>query len=707
MSFPENFICPITQTIMVDPVMCEDGITYERSAITQWLQSHNTSPVTRQYISSNLIPNIALRNTISDYQKQNQVTSSVSNDTVSINTHITNNVNMLCTQNVFQYVSNKYNIIKLNFSNTNKKNNIIVAVVDTSGSMGENADVPGTESSGLSRLDLVKHTLNTITHSLNDNDMVCIIKFSNTASVISDFIKQTRMGKEKTLENIKMLQPEGMTNLWAGIKMGIDKINSVYTDAYNVSMIVMTDGVSNSDPPRGIVPTLQDCIKTQKLKFTINTFGYGYNIDSNLLNQIASLTNGVFGFIPDATMVGTIFINMLSSILTGCINNLEVITNSEILTPTNLGMISVNQPVHIVLKNNTEKSIKIKYDNVEQIINIDNILNNYKKEDLDQLIRLDLVKNINNVISSDSVLKNDLMNFKKELENINKALNSEYIKNIIDDIYFDDPNKGQLTKAIMKKEWFEQWGNHYLKSISLAHKLERCITFKELSPQNYISDEFKDEQKRIEQIFCDLPAPTPSNRYYNNSYTQSTNHTSTPVSMQTYYVQDGGCFDGFGKVLLYNNMTNETFYKNVNEIKKGDIVINGTNKSIVKCVIKLKVNKEILMNNINGMLITPFHPVFYNDSWNFPKDISHSEMKYIDYMYDFVLEQNHIVKINDIDVITLGHNFDFNDVVKHEYFGNKIIDDLMEHEGWEDGYILLDTYKFIRGKDMKIVRILF
>ena len=80
------------------------------------------------------------------------------------------------------------------------------------------------------------------------------------------FIKQNRMGKEKTLENIKKLQPEGMTNLWAGIKMGIEKINSVYNDAYNVSMIVMTDGVSNSDPPRGIIPTLQDFIKTQKLK---------------------------------------------------------------------------------------------------------------------------------------------------------------------------------------------------------------------------------------------------------------------------------------------------------------------------------------------------------------------------------------------------------------------------------------------------------
>ena len=62
-----NFICPITQTTMVDPVICDDGITYERDAITQWLQTHNTSPVTRQFINStHLISNIALRNTIAN-----------------------------------------------------------------------------------------------------------------------------------------------------------------------------------------------------------------------------------------------------------------------------------------------------------------------------------------------------------------------------------------------------------------------------------------------------------------------------------------------------------------------------------------------------------------------------------------------------------------------------------------------------------------
>ena len=39
---PQEFICPITRSIMDDPVICSDGYTYERSAILQLKNS--TSP---------------------------------------------------------------------------------------------------------------------------------------------------------------------------------------------------------------------------------------------------------------------------------------------------------------------------------------------------------------------------------------------------------------------------------------------------------------------------------------------------------------------------------------------------------------------------------------------------------------------------------------------------------------------------------------
>lgn len=50
---------------MQDPVLTEDGHTYERECIQDWLKYRNTSPLTNIKLSSKkLIPNIALRKLI-------------------------------------------------------------------------------------------------------------------------------------------------------------------------------------------------------------------------------------------------------------------------------------------------------------------------------------------------------------------------------------------------------------------------------------------------------------------------------------------------------------------------------------------------------------------------------------------------------------------------------------------------------------------
>ncbi|CAF1373125.1 unnamed protein product [Adineta steineri] len=57
-AFNELLECPITGERFVDPVIADDGHTYERSAIVQWLQNNSTSPMTREPISRNsLRPN--------------------------------------------------------------------------------------------------------------------------------------------------------------------------------------------------------------------------------------------------------------------------------------------------------------------------------------------------------------------------------------------------------------------------------------------------------------------------------------------------------------------------------------------------------------------------------------------------------------------------------------------------------------------------
>jgi hypothetical protein len=68
-SFSSTFICPITQDIMLDPVICSDGYTYDRTAIVAWLKHSRLSPKTQSHLASTeLKPNDSLRSNIQKFR---------------------------------------------------------------------------------------------------------------------------------------------------------------------------------------------------------------------------------------------------------------------------------------------------------------------------------------------------------------------------------------------------------------------------------------------------------------------------------------------------------------------------------------------------------------------------------------------------------------------------------------------------------------
>ena len=65
---PPEFICPITQTLMLDPVVTCDGNTYERSAILAWLDKQCTAPMTGEPLrTKEVYPNTFARIQIGSY----------------------------------------------------------------------------------------------------------------------------------------------------------------------------------------------------------------------------------------------------------------------------------------------------------------------------------------------------------------------------------------------------------------------------------------------------------------------------------------------------------------------------------------------------------------------------------------------------------------------------------------------------------------
>ncbi|KAG8920795.1 hypothetical protein FRC00_009514, partial [Tulasnella sp. 408] len=230
-----------------------------------------------------------------------------------------------------------------------------VLTIDVSGSMSAEAPAPGeNERTGLSVLDVVKHAAKTIITTMKPEDRIAIASFSGAAKVVLPLTHTTEQGKAKALKEVESLRPLNSTNLWDGLKQSMNILTGAppasnprssgsaiaslaaagSTVAAGIagaslprpqeseskhrlsSIFLLTDGLPNVEPPRGHIPMLKLYLESQpkeKTKFTINTFGFGYTLDSKLLSEIAKIGNGHFGFIADSGMVGTNFVHAVAN----------------------------------------------------------------------------------------------------------------------------------------------------------------------------------------------------------------------------------------------------------------------------------------------------------------------------------------------------------------------------------------------------------
>jgi len=70
---PEIFICPISYSILEDPVIASDGVTYSRADIQEWFQHSLKSPsLGIQLLSTDLRENVTLRGAILEWREKRQ-----------------------------------------------------------------------------------------------------------------------------------------------------------------------------------------------------------------------------------------------------------------------------------------------------------------------------------------------------------------------------------------------------------------------------------------------------------------------------------------------------------------------------------------------------------------------------------------------------------------------------------------------------------
>ena len=652
---------------MTNPYIDNEGNTYEYDAICKWLQNNKSSPITRNYLDlSHLKPNRSLKDAIDA-------------KTTKINSTYEKNRSSVYEKNIISSITgekttiNDYNYFKLNIKTIEGGSSYppvdIVAVIDISGSMDSPALVEQDGKSvdiGYTILDITKHALITIIESMKPNDRISVVVFSNDARVLIPLTTSDNINRIL----ITNLRTEGATNIWAGLNIGLQQ----FTNTNRIqSLLFLTDGLPSSHllPPQGILHCLKRKITS---KINIYTFGFGYSLDTELLIDIAKISNGHFSFIPDSGFVGTIFIHALAHINTIAINNLKCYYNTDNITcignNSDLTTVHYGQSRTLVFKTKEDNiNIKIVYDDKELSIDTfnkvqinDNLLYN--------IMRLELVETL------EQKSKQSIDAYMFKYSHINNELMTDF--------------KDQICLAI-QEQYFSKWGKNYINSFKDAHSQERCNNFKDKSIQHYGGKLFQNMKDKIDNIYTNMPPPKPSKSI-----------SEVKVSKQEFTTMfnnvAGGCFHPSSQVLTVNNC-----FKQIDKIVKGDKLIDSKgNINTVLCVIKIDGN-DIKLIDIEGLLITPYHPIKLNNQWVFPKDISTIETN-CNSVYNLVLDNNHTIVINNCISCTLGHNITENEVITHEYFGtDKVINDLKQIEGFNNGFIELNMNNFVRDPVKNII----
>lgn len=713
-----QMMCSITHQPMTDPVVDREGNSYERTAILEWLnQGNRTSPVTRSYLdASHLTDNRNLRGLIQALQQQELSTSPVE----EVNTQVVdiipaNDIEVLLLTDPQQET---YHTKLMTQTGPKPPIDMIVAL-DISGSMGTNASQDSED--GLSLLDIAKHGVKTVIDILGPEDTFTLIVFNHQGQIKSPCQKMTDSNKRRVFTQIEGIRPNGRTNIWDAIRLSLDTVKT--NNSHHSSIMILTDGVPNVSPPRGEIQELQKYKDIHpEVSYSINTFGLGYNLDSQLLDDIANEGNGSFTFIPDCQMLGTAMIHATSNAMStqgrDAVLSIELREGINIQVRGNyshsktswgveipIGNLYFEQPRDLIFDlkgientgdNKAIVSATLKYTDTytgKQIVSLtdDCIVTENNSNSIVNLVRCILVEGIDNIIKeSKKYLESRKRNYQSQYPSlifeeiiqsteimiqslsISKCSleDKKQISNLLEDL------QGQITESVAKQEWLERWGIHYLPSLRSAHKIQICNNFKDVGIQSYGGEMFNMLRDRADEIFNQRPPPTPSIRTYVSN--------PTPINMSAYNNSCGSCFTGKCEALMYDGKK-----KKLSEIVVGDLVMTpDKNYARVNYITKTEVKDStniVMIDSDQGTLeSTPWHPVRINNKWEFPINVGKQIIMDVDYIYSFALDEKHIMIINGIECICLGHNFT-EEVAKHPYFGTeKVISDLQklsDHQG--------------------------
>jgi len=675
---PRHFLCPISHSVMIDPVVDPEGNSYERSAIEQWLSQHLTSPVTRStLLPTDLTVNRALKEAIQQSpfaplpKAKNQtelkpVIVPLPEDTTSLS------VDSFVSGAVGKTVEVLVSVVPPVATQSSRPSHDVCLVIDVSGSMCTNAAIKNeqgkSESHGLSLLDIVRHAAKTVVQSLTARDRVSIVKYSNTASCVFELTAMTTKGKTDAIAALDRLRTEGQTNLWDGLEVGLESLRrgrEAQTDgpSRNASVLLLTDGCPNVVPPRGHLGMLRMYRDKQcggSLPASVHTFGFGYSLNTKILHELAEEGDGGYFFIPDASFVGTCFVHAASNILSTSSTNVKlnvmplqdatvVVNTSYPVVDTswgpsvNLGDLKYQQSKNLVVQRTLPENYNGK---IEDYLTC-TLQYDYPSDTQPTPITKTIDCSVKECMNDDRNLK------RRSLEK--HQLRADFVKVVKEAAFAAFGGEGSQTMDEKKSS-----------VLKLVKKMKGSFLLRQNSPDD---KQKKEASALLEDAAGQVTEACSKDAYFNkwgrhylpslarSHLLQQCSNFKDPglqvyggelfqhirdyaekiflkipppkpsahgysggtVNMYQYNNRYAGCF--VGNVLLANGTRKPT-----SELRKGDIVAtlvgdkmeNAT--ATIECVVKTRIDHSFadLTNFEGGLTITQWHPIYLDGKWQFP-----------------------------------------------------------------------------------------
>ncbi|MHC1743477.1 MAG: VWA domain-containing protein [Syntrophobacteraceae bacterium] len=208
----------------------------------------------------------------------------------------------------------------------------MVVVLDRSGSMAEAGKIINATRAILGLLS-----------RLSETDRFALVSYSDQAQKHGGLLPLTPANRAMLEGMVRGIQPNGATNLGAGLQEGIQLLTSAERSGRNARVMLISDGLAN----RGVTdPAALGSMASAGAErgFGVSTVGVGLDFNEHLMTTIADKGSGNYTFMESATALAQVFEAELRSSKAVAASSVEVL----VPLPSGVGLVhAAGYPIEI------------------------------------------------------------------------------------------------------------------------------------------------------------------------------------------------------------------------------------------------------------------------------------------------------------------------------------------------------------------------